>query len=233
MLFFGHRGARRLAPENTLAAFEAALAAGADGFECDVQRSRDGALIVFHDDTLARTTGAPGRVADATLAELRALDAGGGQRIPELSEVLTLARSAGARVLLELKSPALYPGIEAEVVAAVEAGGLAERTLYQSFDWAALERLRALRPAAELGALYPLQWPRYEPVPAGAQWLVPAGETAWLAPGKLAPARTGGRRVLVYFNTSYTDRPWLWRLVRGLGAAGLITDDPAAARRYR
>src|SRR5436190_11368898 len=73
---FAHRGGSALAPENTLAAFELGLRAGADGFELDVHLSADGVLVVFHDDTLDRTTNATGLVAARTAAELARVDAG-------------------------------------------------------------------------------------------------------------------------------------------------------------
>jgi len=75
-LILGHRGAPRLAPENTLASFKAGLEAGVDGFELDVQLSRDGRLVVIHDERVDRTTDGKGWVKDMTLAELKALDAG-------------------------------------------------------------------------------------------------------------------------------------------------------------
>src|SRR5581483_879272 len=98
-LIGAHRGASARAPENTLWAFRAALADGAELIELDVHLTRDGRLAVIHDETTGRTTGVDGAVAELTMAELRALDAsrvkGGawtGQSIPELGEVLALAR---------------------------------------------------------------------------------------------------------------------------------------------
>src|SRR5579859_1474635 len=88
----GHRGAMGYCPENTLASFERGLELGADWIELDVHLSRDGELIVIHDESLERTTNGHGLVRDHTLAELQALDAGDGQRIPTLDEVLAWAR---------------------------------------------------------------------------------------------------------------------------------------------
>src|SRR5215472_12707910 len=92
----GHRGAMGYCPENTMASFERGLALGADWIELDVHLSRDEALIVIHDETLDRTTNGHGLVREHTLAELRTLDAGGGQPIPTLDEVLAWARERGA-----------------------------------------------------------------------------------------------------------------------------------------
>lgn len=112
-LVIAHRGDTSAAPENTLAAFAAAIDAGADGIELDVHPSRDGALVVHHDHYLDRTTNGAGIVSDRTLAELRALDAGAwfdekfaGECIPTLDEVLSLANGR-ARLEIELKGTTL------------------------------------------------------------------------------------------------------------------------------
>ena len=108
----GHRGYPAKYPENTLAAFEAAIEAGAIMIELDVMLSRDRKVVVIHDATLDRTTNGKGNVADFTLAELKQLDAGSwldaqfaDQQIPELSEVLDLINSR-AYVNIEIKSNA-------------------------------------------------------------------------------------------------------------------------------
>ncbi len=108
-LVIAHRGDAAAAPENTLAAFAAAIDAGADGIELDVHPSRDGALVVHHDYYLDRTTDGTGLVSDHTLAQLRALDAGAwfseafvGEVIPTLEEALSLARGR-VRLEIELK----------------------------------------------------------------------------------------------------------------------------------
>src|SRR5918911_3997990 len=123
----GHRGAMGHCPENTPASFERGLELGADWIELDVHLSRDGALVVIHDETVDRTTNGHGAVRDHTLAELEALDAGSwfgadyaGQRIPTLDEVLTWARRRDTIVDIEIKNaPVYYPGIEAAVVEAL------------------------------------------------------------------------------------------------------------------
>ncbi|HSH18106.1 MAG TPA: glycerophosphodiester phosphodiesterase family protein [Candidatus Saccharimonadales bacterium] len=90
MRVIGHRGASGYAPENTLASFELALAMGVDMIELDVHTIKTGELVVIHDDTVDATTNGTGHVADFSLEQLRALDAGNGQKIPLLSEVLDL-----------------------------------------------------------------------------------------------------------------------------------------------
>lgn len=100
----GHRGAAADEPENTLRAFRRALDAGAAGVELDVQMTKDGRLAVIHDETVDRTTNGRGRVQDFTLAELQRLDAGLGEHIPALEEVVELVRGRG-QLLVELKHP--------------------------------------------------------------------------------------------------------------------------------
>ena len=100
----GHRGAPADEPENTLPSFARALAVGVAAVELDVQLTKDGRLAVIHDETLDRTTNGKGRVKDFTLAELQALDAGRGERVPSLEEVFDLVQGK-AYLVVELKQP--------------------------------------------------------------------------------------------------------------------------------
>ncbi|NEB00789.1 glycerophosphodiester phosphodiesterase family protein [Streptomyces sp. SID13726] len=110
-LTIGHRGIMGVEPENTLRSFTAAQQAGLDVIELDLHLSKDGALVVMHDTDVDRTTDGTGPIAEKTLAELRALDAGRGERVPEFEEVLDAVRSplqaeikdvAAARALAEV-----------------------------------------------------------------------------------------------------------------------------------
>lgn len=151
MLRIAHRGASALAPENTLAAIERAIAQGAAWVEVDVQACADG-LVVIHDDTLERTTSGHGPVATQTVAALRALDAGHGERIPLPQEVLALCRGRCA-VNLELKGPGVAPRLLPLLRAALAGGWSSEALLCSSFDWPQLETLRAALPDLPLGVL--------------------------------------------------------------------------------
>jgi glycerophosphoryl diester phosphodiesterase len=106
----GHRGAPADEPENTLRSFRRALAVGVAAVELDVQLTRDGRLAVIHDETLDRTTNGKGRVHDFTLAELKRLDAGRGEPIPSLEEVLDLVQGK-AHLVVELKQPEAAPAL--------------------------------------------------------------------------------------------------------------------------
>ncbi|MEV7415051.1 glycerophosphodiester phosphodiesterase family protein [Streptomyces sp. NPDC089919] len=164
---FAHRGASAYAPENTLAAIDHAEALGVEWMENDVQRTKDGVLVVIHDETLTRTTDvkrvfpgrSPWRVADFTAEEISRLDAGSwfapafaGTRIPTLREYLARLDSNQERLLLEIKLPERYPGIERETVQLLdEAGWLDERhvgrrLVVQSFSAASIRAVHALRP---------------------------------------------------------------------------------------
>jgi glycerophosphoryl diester phosphodiesterase len=170
-----HRGASAYAPENTLAAFRVGIDQKADWIESDVQRSKDGELVLMHDTTLSRTTDveelfpdrAPWRVADFTLAEIKQLDAGSwkgaefaGEPVPTMAEMVDLVRGTRAGILMEIKAPELYPGIEADVArvfdgfpgyvdSAVDSGRLA----VQSFNWESMRIYRSVQPQVPVGLL--------------------------------------------------------------------------------
>ncbi|MBW1992680.1 MAG: glycerophosphodiester phosphodiesterase [Deltaproteobacteria bacterium] len=108
MYIMGHRGAPAYEPENTLRSLRRALELGADAVEIDLQLSKDGHLVVIHDDTVDRTTDGTGRVRDLTWAELRRLDAGKGERLPSLGEVVELVRGR-AHLVVEIKDPDAAP----------------------------------------------------------------------------------------------------------------------------
>ena len=151
MLRIAHRGASAQAPENTLAAIRRAIELGARWVEVDVQACVDG-LVVIHDETLKRTTDGTGEVAMHTLAMLRALDAGAGERIPLPQEVLALCRGR-CGLNLELKGPGVAPLLLPVVQAALTEGWRAQDLLASSFDWAQLRALRVALPRVPLGVL--------------------------------------------------------------------------------
>ena len=141
-LVIAHRGASGSLPENTLPAYALAALQGADMIEIDLHRSRDDEMLVVHDEDLAGLGGC-GEIATATAAEVRRLDAGDGECVPTLDEVLD---AFGSRIPfnLELKrgSRELYAGLEAAALAAVEKRGLLAQTLFSSFHDPVLARFR-------------------------------------------------------------------------------------------
>ncbi|MCC5892106.1 glycerophosphodiester phosphodiesterase [Exiguobacterium sp.] len=159
MKLFAHRGVMAHYPENTMAAFRAAIVAGADGIETDVHMTRDGVLVLIHDESLERTTDGRGRVVDLTLAELRTANAAvhfeGSEPVPTLEEFLALVMPTGLCVNLELKTDIEhYPGIEERLVEVVERTDFpANRLVISSFNHDTLRRLRKLSTEYELAAL--------------------------------------------------------------------------------
>jgi len=170
-----HRGAKYFAPENTLAAMRAGIDRGADMIEVDVRRSKDGRLVLLHDNDLRRTTNVekvfPKRnsydVSKFNYEDLRRLDAGtwkrkkyAGEKIPTLAQAIQLVRSEGTGLLLELKSPTLYPGIQDDVAAVLRKidGYLGwavrnDRLTVQSFDTAAAYAFKQIEPRVPVALL--------------------------------------------------------------------------------
>ncbi|WP_157430975.1 glycerophosphodiester phosphodiesterase [Actinomadura macra] len=170
-----HRGASAYAPENTLAAFRLARSKHADVFEIDVQETKDHKLVVVHDSTLTRTTNlesvyparSTSKVSGFTLAQIKKLDAGSwfaakykGERVPTLSEVLTAMDGRGLGLLVEIKNPASYPGIERRIAAELKRhpswlrpDPRQRRLAVQSFDWNSVKRFHSALPAVPTALL--------------------------------------------------------------------------------
>jgi glycerophosphoryl diester phosphodiesterase len=161
-----HRGGSRLAPENTLAAFRNALTLPVDTIELDVQMSRDGYPIVFHDNTLERLTDGKGNILDLDFTYLRSLNAAAhfpgnwpvAEQIPTLREVLDLARGR-VQVQIEIKTSqrdgayGRYPHIVEAVVNEVRATSMLQHVVIISFDWLVLPAVKALEPTLATGAI--------------------------------------------------------------------------------
>ena len=149
---FGHRGAAGHEPENTLRSVRKALQLGAGGVEVDVYYV-DGELVVIHDRTLGRTTNGHGFVARQTFAQLRALDAGLGEKIPTLAEVFDVVDHR-AVINVELKGPRTAAPVAALIDKYVcERGWRHEKFVVSSFNHAQLRQIRTLQPMIQLGAL--------------------------------------------------------------------------------
>ncbi|MDP9841793.1 glycerophosphodiester phosphodiesterase [Streptosporangium lutulentum] len=166
-----HRGASAYAPENTVAAFNLAREQRADVFELDVQETKDHKLVLMHDTTLARTTDvegvfpgrAPWRVGDLTLAEIRKLDAGSwfspeykGERVPTFQEALRAMSASPLGLLLEVKAPQLYPGVEARIADELRRNPSwlrPGRLTVQSFDWDSMRTFHQDLPQVPIGLL--------------------------------------------------------------------------------
>jgi len=153
MKVIGHRGAAGLAPENMFAGFDLALGLGVDGLETDVQRTKDGKLVLFHDDRLDKTTNGTGVLQETAWRELQQLDAGSwfgatytGERVPLLAEALQ-RYGAYTHFDLEVKQT----GIEYEALSMVEQLGLLDRVTFTSQDFPTLCHLKERNPRARVG----------------------------------------------------------------------------------
>ena len=162
MKVWAHRGCSQRYPENTLLAFEKAAAVhGLTGIELDIQLTRDGEMVVIHDERVDRTTEGMGYVRDYTLSRIKKLhiyaDDKPSQEVPTITEVLDLLTSqmkAGLKLNIELKNSVYpYPGMEEKIVELIQKKGLQESVVYSSFYAASLEKLKRLDPAVELGIL--------------------------------------------------------------------------------
>lgn len=221
-----HRGGLAYAPENTLAAFQNGIDQGVDWLEFDVQMTKDGALVVIHDETVDRTTNGTGAVRDLTLEQIRSLDAGQGQKVPTFREVIDLARRHGVRILPETKSAHLYPGVEEKMLQELDEAGYLDHTVIQSFEAPSLETLHRLQPAAQLCALYGLWRFDLGSPPGDAQYVCPMAEMVLLNPAMVRQAHGEGRQVFVYFGV--LENAFGRSAMRFFGVDGLIVNDPMA-----
>lgn len=216
-LIFAHRGASDIAPENTLAAFQAALDVGADGIELDVTRCATGEIVVIHDETVDRTTNGTGRVSSLPFYALRELDAGSwfgsqfaGERVPMLQEVLDRFGHR-LRINIEIKGQSLRgDGLEEEIAEMIRARSLQKKVILSSFNPAALMRARRVAPELRRGLLYAPDFPFYSRI-----WALPL-----VRPEALHPQYT-----LV------DERLVRWAHGRGLRVAAWTVDEPQAMER--
>jgi glycerophosphoryl diester phosphodiesterase len=248
ILVHGHRGARAVRPENTMAAFEYAIAAGADAIELDLAVTRDNVLVVSHDPALhapACTGPRPEAVVrQMELAEVRQWDCGAtrnpefprqqlapGSRIPTLDEVLDLAPRGRFDFNIEAKinpdRPELTPSPEEFarlVLESVRSRGLQGRVIFQSFDFRILHAMMALDPAIRRAGLYSGPARDFSAIAKEAGAGIVAPEKALVTPARVRAAHDAGLQVVPW--TANTPEEWDRLAVAGVDA--IITDDPAA-----
>lgn len=155
MINYAHRGASEYAPENTMSSFYLGLLQGANGIETDVQRTKDGVLVLFHDDTLDRVTDASGKVSDYTLAELKKIKVTGDcttgfyDYIPTFEEFLKVFSAYNISFAIELK----HQGLEADVLELAEKYGIMDRMTVTSFNFEYIKRIKEINKNARVGWL--------------------------------------------------------------------------------
>ncbi|MBT2291005.1 glycerophosphodiester phosphodiesterase [Paenibacillus albidus] len=230
LINFAHRGASAACPENTMAAFRKALALGATGIETDVQMTRDGALVLIHDETLNRTTNSSGYIKDKTLREVLEADAGSwfgeqfkNEPVPVLEDLLELLKAEDTILNIELKNGTfLYPGMEEKVIAAVRAFGMSDRVVLSSFNHYSLAYCKTLAPEIRTGILYMeglyRPWDYAATLSADA---LHANHQAVLPEFVAAAAELG----IVYHPFTVNDPDRMKFLIEA-GVSGIITDHP-------
>ncbi|MBI2104701.1 MAG: glycerophosphodiester phosphodiesterase [Candidatus Omnitrophica bacterium] len=231
ILIIAHRGASAVAPEGTRAAIREAARAGARMVELDVQMTRDGRLVVFHDERLERTTNGAGRVREARFRALARLDAGSwfhprfaGERILLVSQALRLA-PARLRINLELKRTTRRAALLRRLVRVIRRARAGRRVLCSSFDPALLRPLRSQRVALALLC-------REEPDRSLRQ-AIQLRCAAWhplhtlATAARITRAHAAGLRVHAWT----VDEPARARRLARRGVDGLFTNDPRRIRR--
>lgn len=225
-----HRGYSGVYPENTMSAFRGALDIGTDYIELDVQLTKDGQVVVSHDDKLLRTTGVDARIADLTYEELQQLDAGGwfdasfaGEKIPTLQEVLELVGDTECKIYLELKDIGEVEGFEEAVLGVTDACHMTERCLFASFQYNYLIRLKELD--AEVKTLYnttsgKLSLP--EEFPADYYGLNIETATA----GTVETIHQMGKQAFVWT----VNTPAQMKSMQMMGVDGIVTNEPGLAK---
>ena len=226
-----HRGGGATAPENTLPAISAALAAGFDYVEVDVALTADRQPVLMHDTTVDRTTDGHGRLSSLTLAQVQRLDAGAwfhadyaGTAVPTFGEFLDVLAGTGQRAIVEFKGEWDAAAVQA-AVAEVTARNLERRVAVSSFD------ARTLAMAGSASSVLPRLFILKHLPPdvvraateAGVRGLVVDRRALLERPEAVDELHAAGIRVVVYTLNSDTQ----WDEVTALGVDGIVTDDPA------
>ncbi len=235
MINVAHRGASAHAPENTMAAFHKGVEMKSDYIEIDVQMTADEELVIIHDTTVNRTTNGTGAVGDLTLEEIRALDAGSwfseefaGEKIPTFEEVLDAFRGK-VGILIELKSPELYPGMEEKVANALKERNMDhaknKKIIIQSFNHGSMELSKELLPEIPHGVLAGLSWAgvtdeQLEAFATYADYFNPNQNI--VTPALVDRVHEVGMQIMPYTSRSQEQADRLFNL----GVDGIVTDYP-------
>jgi len=150
IIVIGHRGANSIAPENTLKAFQKAIELNADCIEFDLHETKDGELVIIHDENTANLTGIEGIVKEMTLEKLKLLDFGEGEKIPTLLELLELAKGK-----IQLNCEIKVKGVSRKIIEILHEFDMIESTIISSFIHEELLLLKKLKPTLKLGSLEP------------------------------------------------------------------------------
>jgi len=222
-----HRGASATAPENTIAAIRAAIAAGSHWVEIDVQETADGEIVVIHDSDLKKIAGQSIKIAESTLAELQQFDIGSwfdpgfsDQRIPTLQQVLELCNGR-IGVNIELKYYGGERRLEKSVAEIVEAAGMQDQVLVMSLSYSGIQRMRELRPGWTLGLLSSVAMGN--PLELDIDFLALNARSA--SARRIRNTQDRGKQLMVW---TVNDAPGMSSMISH-GVDVIITDEPALA----
>jgi glycerophosphoryl diester phosphodiesterase len=232
VLVVAHRGFSGTAPENTLLAFKKALELGVDMIELDVHLSKDGEVVVIHDDTLNRTTNGKGKVVEYTLRELKQLDAGSffsppfsGERIPTLKEVLQLVKGR-VPLIIELKKGEMgrttIIDLADRAFQEVEKSGMLSQVLFASFELSAIERIRERNPHVPVAFNFGKDWSLPNEVTGGKPIPILSCRARVLNAVNVSEAHKQGIKVFVWALNTEEE---MERFIK-MGVDGIITDYP-------
>ncbi len=232
---WAHRGASFYAPENTLEAFDIAVKQKADGIELDVQLSKDGELVVIHDETIDRVSDGTGFVKDYNLNELKKFNFGklfphfGFSAIPALEEVYRLLKPTDLIINVELKTGIIfYKGIEEKLIKLAKKMNMEDRIIYSSFNHYSLLKLREIKKDVKMGLLVSDLYVDVldYAVKLGADALHPIGYMLKL-PGFIEESKAKNMKLHVWT----VDDDEEIRLLNAQGIDAIITNKPVTARK--
>lgn len=224
-IVIAHRGASRAAPENTLSAMKKAIEFGADYAECDVFQTKDGEIVLFHDEEMERTTGKEGMIWDYTLAELKELEVGSwfseefrGEPIPTLLEVVRLVKGK-IMLNIEVKVSGNDPDIAQKVVDIIRSENFEKECMVTSFEKPVIEKVKHIAPDLVTGFIFDEEHP---PDIFAGSWEVVCCKRNIVDGEFVQKAKHSGKKLFVW-TVNY---PAEMRKFIDLGVDGIITDVP-------
>lgn len=228
-IVIAHRGASRAAPENTLSAMKKAIEYGADYAECDVFQTKDGEIVLFHDEEMERTTGQEGMIWDYTLAELKELEVGSwfskefkGEPIPTLREVIQLVKGK-IKLNIEVKVSGNDPDIVQKVVDIIRSENIAKECMVTSFEKPVIEKVKEIAPELITGFIFDEEHP---PDIFEGNWEVVCSKRNIVDKAFVQKAKQNGKKLFVW-TVNY---PAEMKKFIALGVDGIITDVPGILR---
>jgi len=224
-IVIAHRGASRAAPENTLSAMKKAIEFGADYAECDVFQTKDGEIVLFHDEEMERTTGKEGMIWDYTLAELKGLEVGSwfkedfrGEPIPTLREVIKLVKGK-IKLNIEVKISGNDPDIVQKVVDIIRSENFSKECMVTSFEKPVIEKVKEIAPELITGFIFDEEHP---PDIFEGNWEYVCSKRNIVDEAFVQKAKQNGKRLNVW-TVNY---PAEMKKFIDLGVDGIITDVP-------